>query len=246
MIYNGFHTYRYSDTLKFQPVTLSCWSKMVKAGLLFSVLFLTQCASQKKDKNYCERINNTTADYVYKFQVGGDSIYLDSALFWINKALKRCEDQKILIFRKLDILVKQYKFQEAIDMVRESPRPYFKALPYYNAYLENRFEAMNDQLKGDTTARNKNLGKSMRLVGNFIKRNKKEIDSLYKENITNILQTPLHFAPIQYYYCKSLLYGNSIVMRELDSLQKEEGINKAYIEYIKTCMDVNFMDFAGY
>lgn len=217
--------------------------------IIFILIFvsLCQCISQKKDIMSCEEMNKKSVDYILNFQINGDTTYLDSALTIINSALEKCSEQKIILsFRKLDVLAKKQDYPEAISFIKSLNKPIFIDLPYYNVYLLNRFKAMSYQLKGDTVGRNKCLRTNIQLLHQFLEKNKQKIYPMYEEDLNNILQNPLHFAPIQFYYCKSLLSGYETVKLELDSLQKVTNINLEYVELIDTFLNHSFMDFVGY
>lgn len=222
---------------------------MVKIILLVVVLTFSQCAlSTKKDKDWCEKMNQKSADYIYNFQMSDNSAYLDSALVCVDKSLKECgEFKQILSFRKLDILSKKYDYQEAISFIKSFDNPLFKDLPYYNNYLLNRYKAMSQQFNGDIEKRDYYLKITIGDLEQFILQNEEEIDLMFNlTDVNDILGNPLHFVIPQYYYSKSILYGYDSVKIELDSLQKLKGGNSEYYDFILVCLENDFMDFVGY
>jgi len=221
---------------------------MFRLIFVLFILLLFQGASIRKDEDWCKTMNKKSVDYIFNFQIKGDSAYLDSALVCTNIALEGCSNLKVVLsYRKLDILSKKRKFSDAIYFLKSFDNPLLADLPYYNNFLLYRYKAMDYHSKGDIVNRNKCLKAIMDEVQQFILLNNDKMDSLYhSEDIKNILQNPLHFAPIQYYYSKSILYGSDNIKRELDSLQSTKKINKEYINYMYVCMYNDFMDFVGY
>ena len=215
---------------------------------LIFILLLYQCTSIKKDEDWCKKMNKKSVDYIFNFQIKGDSAFLDSALVCTNIALEACSDQKVVLtFRKLDILSKKRKFSDAVSFIKSLGNPLFADLPYYNNFLLNRYRAMNYQLKGDVLNRNNCLKNIMNEAQQFILLNNDKMDSLYRSNdINKILQNPLHFIPIQYYYSKSILYGSDSIKKEIDLLKRTKKINNEYINYMSVCINNDFMDFTGY
>lgn len=222
---------------------------MVRIILLIVVFSFLQCGfNTKKDMKWCENMNQKSADYVYKFQMSGNSIYLDSALVCVNNTLNECGKSNMLLsFRKLDILSKKHDYHQAISFVKSIDSPLFKELPYYNNYLLNRYEAMNQQFEGNIENRNHYLKIIIRDLEQFILQNEKQIDLMFnKVDMNDILANPLHFVIPQYYYCRSKLYGYNHVMIELDSLKESKGGNSEYYDFILVCLGNDFMDFTGY
>ena len=198
---------------------------------IFFILLTTfiQCTSvQKKNIVSCQKMNQKSMDYLYSFQMSGDSTLLDSALIITNKALAGCEDLKLLLsFRKLDILSKKHDYLKALNFIKSLEDPLFKDLPYYNHYLQNRFRAMDFQAKGDLNKRNKYLKIITNNLNQFISSHQETIDSLAQlSNVDNILNNPFHFPLVQYFYCKSILYGYDSTKIELDALQKKKAIQE--------------------
>lgn len=212
------------------------------------VLSFCQCVSDKKDDEWCKKMNQKSTDYIFNFQMSGDSVFLDSALYCTNEALKNCSEFNMLLsFRKLGILSIKRDFPQAISFINTFEGPMVIELPYYNNYLLNRFKAMNYQWEGDTLRRNIALKTIIVDIDGFVSQNKKGIDSLFNlKDIQDILKNPLHFAPVQYYYIKSILCGNKNVQTELDSLQKVKGGNSEYFEFISESLNNDFMYFVGY
>lgn len=221
---------------------------MKRVFYILVILLICQCTSISKVDDYCKKLNQQSVDYIYNFQMEGDSTYLDSALVCINSALEKCKEQnELFIFRKLDVLSKKRDFSEAIYLVDSVNRPLFPRLPYYNAYLINRFKAMDYQLKGDLKNRNKCLKIITDDIQKFISLNEGKVDSLYHTtDIEEILRNPLHFTVIQFYYSKSIMQGSDFVMLELESLQSQKHINEDYFNLIGNTLKEDFMDFVGY
>lgn len=216
--------------------------------IIIVVLSLCQCVSGRKDDEWCKKMNQRSADYIFNFQMSKDSVFLDTALYCTEEALNSCiKLKKLLSFRKLGILSMRHDYPQAISFIETFEDPMIKELPYYNNYLLNRFKAMSYQWEGDTLKCNTVLRTTMINIGTFISQNSKSIDYLFNTNDLNeILKNPLHFALVQYYYIKSVLYGCAKVQVELDSLQKIRGGNPALYDFITTTMNADFMDFVGY
>jgi hypothetical protein len=225
---------------------------MLKSAYKIFVTFLIigKCNSTSENVDWCETINQKTMDYIYNFQMFEDTLYLDSALVFTDSALNNCESEKFnltLTFRKLDILTKKQDYSGAISFVKSIDKPLISDLPYYNEYLVNRYKAMKNQSEGDMIARNSLIRTNINELQQFITKNRKKIDSLYhSESFDEILQNSLHFPPVQYYYNKSIIYGNDSIKAELDLLKMEKNINQKYVNFINNVLENDFLNFIGY
>ena len=213
------------------------------------VILFSQCdTKKKKDIIRCKNITEKTAKYIYQFQMTDDSLYLDSALTYTNKALKKCNEDKdkiLFSFRKIDILSKKHDYLSAIRFIKSVNYSFVSDLPYYNDFLSNRFQAMEYHYKKKYIKRDSCLMIINKTLENFMKQNKEKIDSLVAlKNINEILNNSLHLTYIQYFYTRSVLFGYKKTKSELDSCQKKINGNKKFYELIDyQCKENDFLDF---
>lgn len=222
--------------------------KIIKLTYILLILLMFQCASVSRGDDWCKKIKQKSFDYIFNFQMKGDSAYLDSALVLVDSALVKCKDQKLLFsFRKIDVLSKKRDFSEAIWFVKSLDSTLYPGLPYYNDYLINRFNAMSYQIKGDLGNRDKYLKIIIAEVQKFISLDEGKVDSLYHtKDFNEILRNPLHISIIQYYYAKSILQGYDSVKLELDSLQSIKNINLDYFNHINDILKEDLLNYNIY
>lgn len=216
--------------------------------VLFSVLSFSQCDTiAKNNDDKCKEYNKKSTELINSFYMNEDSLYLDSALFYIEKGLEKCEEYESLFsLRKLSVLSLQQNYSEGLLFVKTFDEEMFSDLPYFKNLLLNRFKAMNSLSKGDTVERNSYLNYIIKDLKDFLNSHKKEIDSIYKlDNAQEILNSPYSTSIIQFYYYRSILEGDESIKKELNVLKDKESVNNDFLEVILTTLEHDFMVFMG-
>ncbi len=208
------------------------------------------CDAQKReDSTWCKNISEKTIEYIFKFQINDDSLYLDSALVYTNKGLEKCNKYKILFsFRKLDILSKKKEYLQAISFIKSIEYPLIPELPYFNRYLLNRYKAMEYHLKKENIKRDNCLKIIISELDEYMNKNEEKLNSLLVlKDFKSILNNPEWITYTQYFYTKSILYGYPKTKLELDSCQNSLNGNKKLFEYIDNqCKENDFLNYFGF
>jgi hypothetical protein len=221
----------------------------MKSVVILLGLLLVQRSSDVKSSSFdiCEDYNNMSAECITKFYYDNDYKHLDTALIYIDEALLSCKQyKKLLSLRKLSILSIKQDFAPALTFIDSIDRDLFGELPYFHNLLRNRFVAMRYQSENKIQSRNSNLKLSIDEIEDFLSLNKFKVDSLVQlQEIDKILSNRLSTALTQYYYYKSIVEGKENITNEISNKQNEINGNSDFFDYLKDCLEEDFMIFIG-
>lgn len=199
----------------------------------------------------CKEYNKKSFSLINKFYINGDTSNLDSAVYYIDKALSlsSCEKyQGLLSLRKIGILSIKRDYPNALTFIDSLNNNLYSNLPYFKDLLRDRFKAMEAQKKGNKVMRDYYLKSIVKLLENYLSENSTKIDSLLKSSDANkILGTSQATAFTEYYYYKSILVGKEKIIDELQMQQKSKRLNKGFYDYLISYLreQNDFMVFNG-
>ena len=224
---------------------------------LFIVLFsliscLTNCFQQHSLKivsdDYCDSCNKWSGYYFYhRYYLEGKENCLDSALFLIDEALQRCEEERYdMSIRKLAVLCGKQEYDQAISFMDSIC---FVGHNYscYEAVIRRRIHAMKYQSVEDILERNRYLQEIVDILENYLANNSSSVDSVWGSIDWEHPEDSIVLATNQYFLYLSVLKGWRFTDSKLDSLYKNGKINQAGLEILQsTCASYGeFMVFKG-
>jgi len=222
---------------------------MVRLLLILSLLLSGCNLTPEKDdaSDKCELNNQKSAESYYRYYFDGDQSHLDSALFYIDEVLGSCEEYLgLLSLRKLSILSEKQEYSQALNFIETFDEDLFSDLPYFQDLLKYRFSAMREHSKGNLELRNRYLESGIENISEFLSANKTKADSLVRlPEVGNILSDPLGTAITQYYFYKSVVEGPESIGAEITNLQEEQRWNEEFIDFLRTCLQEDFLIFNG-
>jgi hypothetical protein len=211
--------------------------------ILLLPLTIYQCGANG-ESNECEDNVINSMQCIVAFQMDNDVSHLDTALFYINEGFEKCEKYKFLFaIRKIGVYIDKHDFPSAITFTDSLDSQLFY-LPYYKNLLSHRCKAMEAQEKGDTLNRNAHIKNIVSETTVFMSQHREELDTLMQSK--SILQSGYSFAPIQFYYYRSLLEKPDKIKLEIDSLQQAINGNEEYFEMMRGFLNEDFMYFGGF
>lgn len=210
--------------------------------ILFFILQIISISGQ--NDTLCQNYNIKSTYLIDEFQMDGNVAKLDSALYYVEKAIPICSFryQPNLVGRKLGILSLKHEYNIGIDYIKTINDSLLPAYPYYKTVLIYRFYAMKSLYEGDTIQRNNYINLIIENIHTFINENQTSIDNMCKEELSMIFKNTMFFTPMQYYYYKSVIEDPIIFEKELNSLL-QKGYNPDYIEWIRTICEEDFLIF---
>lgn len=226
---------------------------MIKLILSVILIFIQfdVLATKVVKTDTCKEYNKKSFNLINKFYIDGDTSDLDSAVYYINKALSlsSCEKyQGLLSLRKIGILSIKRDYPNALTFIDSLNNNLYSDLPYFKDLLRDRFQAMEAQEKGNKVMRNYYLKSIIKLLENYLSKNRTKIDSLLElPDVNKIIGTSQATAITEYYYYKSILVGKEKIIDELQMQQKSKGLNKEFYDYLISYLQEqnDFMVFNG-
>jgi len=226
---------------------------MIKLILSATLIFIQfeGFASKVAKIDSCREYNIKSFNLINKFYIDGDTANLDSAIYYINKALSLSSCKKyqgLLSLRKLGVLSITRDYPHALTFIDSLNNNLYSDLPYFKDLLKNRFKAMEAQDKENKVMRDYYLKSILERLKNYLYRNNTKIDSLLKSpDVNKILGTSQATAITEYYYYRSILFGKEKIIDELLMRQKSKGINKEFYDYLISYLQEqnDFMIFNG-
>jgi hypothetical protein len=213
-------------------------------------LLLSMCRCNLKNDEIvksCDDYNIISAECITRFYYDNDFKHLDTALIYLDDALINCKKfNKLFSLRKLSILSIKQEFSQAILFIDSFEKDFNGDLPYYKNLLKNRFIAMQAQHENKFEIRDSCLNIGINEIELFLSNKKTQLDSLLKQQeIDSILSNPISTAITQYYYYKSIVEGRDKITNEIFDKQIEISGNKDFFDYLKICLEEDFMNFIG-
>ena len=180
-----------------------------------------------KGKSFCDSCKIVTGELFFKWQwEDRNDHYLDSIVSIVDYALPRCEDVQSkykMSILKLSALGAKNEYDKAFD--------FFDSIKFdeyeYSCYRQvvfNRIHAMECQFIEDISKRNLYLQETIDLLHDYLSANKIGVDSVWL-NQSETTQDSLWLATIQYYHYYSILKGQTIAIKELDSFYNHHFMN---------------------
>jgi len=220
---------------------------LIKKYIIFLLCILHGCNSPAQNSTLCEEYNKKSAELVFEYQMYEDISKLDSALYYIELSMPICSFKHLpnLVGRKLGILSIKHDYDAGIDYISTIADSLISIYPYYKTVLLKRFYAMKCLYEGDTIQRNKYVHSIIEDIEPFIIEQQSIIDSICKNDLSQIFQNRLFLAPQQYYFYKSIIEDSVTFKNELDKL-KQKGYNPEYIELIEVICKEDFLIYQLY
>ena len=223
-------------------------------SIFVSVFMFFQCKTvntNKVDDEDCERMAIKVSELINDyFLIDNEQSYfrLDSALVLIETMfLYDCNPYKFnLVTRKILTLSLKNDFEKALDFIRETNDSLFLA-PYLKSIYLKRVKAMQAQVQGDMSLRNKLIYDIVVELRNYLSIPSAKIDSiLAQKDIQDIFKYEKHIAICQYYFYRAQIEGVDNILNELDSLQQSINGNQEFFDdFLRIFILADFMFFDG-
>jgi|GEM_PF-6669136 len=220
---------------------------LVRLFPLLIIFSLGSCSSEKCSQCDCNKIKEDSYNLINAFYIDNDSNKLEKSVLLCDKGIQCCDSMvNFFSLRKLCVLAELKDYDKALIFIESIDSIMFTQLPYYKSYLKTRFVAMRAQNKNDTITRDSCLKMIENQLDGFLQSKKNEVNEMtLKNEVSEILSDPLSTTITQYYYVKSILYGNKSVEDELNELCKAGRFNSRFAEHILIYCKTSLLEFIG-
>jgi len=199
----------------------------------------------QNDSINCSVIEERSSYYLGMYTITDNESYIDSAMayIWINPI--NCQENytKLVQYRLRIYSVKEH-FEQAQTFIN-SLNNEFLSVPYSIEILSNRFYAMEAQMHGDVAKRNSHIRLILDDIDSLLNHNDTMLRRLVEtRDIEAILHDDLHISIVQYFYYLSILEPeNDVLSREVYLQTRFHSINNEFVEYIRTWLGEDFLDY---
>jgi hypothetical protein len=214
-------------------------------GLIF--LFYSCNPKENIELRTCDEYNTLSNECIIKFYKDNNYAHLDTALMYIDTAILNCNNHKKLFsLRKLSVYSIMQEYDKALMFIDSIDDNFIKDLPYFKKLLKFRFLAMHSELNNDFARRDSCLNIILYDIDLLLNQNKTQVDSLLVlADVNLILSNSLSTSVTQYYYYKSIIFGIEPIVLEITEKREKIRGNEDFFDYLKICLEEDFMIFIG-
>lgn len=216
-------------------------------NLFFLVLvafFSVQCSNAKNSKEefpehiavQLREIRTQNMNYYNEFLFSGDSAYIDSALYVIDKGLVISENRDgILVMYKLYFLKASKRFDDAIAFWKTvDPSPFRDFGEFYCDLTTYKLYISKYEFQNDTDSISFYTAKAFQLIDDYVQENKEDIIDYInsKDDDFETIQGKYLLALAKYQYYYGRIYGDYKQSELIQEIQKRCRHSKSLFQDI--------------
>ena len=217
-------------------------SKILQCSLILTLFcflfFQLRCSSERSQrlriKEY-ERLISQGAKWVDSFfmSLNPDSIYLDSALVYLNAAAKcECVERDIILYNKGFVYFHKRDYEKAIETIDSIDTEQFALM---ESIIIEKIKAKRAESCGNMIERDIHYNNIVEEIDRYLSLNQPVFDSIMRLPDKAAIWKDSRFAGLHYLqiYHRAEIIGADRMNRELDSLQTKKSYNTDYIDEVK-------------
>lgn len=217
-------------------------SKLLQCSFILAMVcflfFQTNCSSERSQrlriKEY-EGLISQSSKWVDSFfmSLTPDSVYLDSALMYLNAAAKyECAERDIVLYNKGFVYFYKRDYEKAIESIDSIDTEQFALM---ESIIIEKIKAKRAESCGNTIERDIHYNHIAEDIDRYLSLNQPVFDSIMRLPNKAAIWKDSRFAGLYYLqiYHRAKIIGADRMNRELDSLQVQKSYNKDYVDEVK-------------